>query len=127
MLLIPSRFISESIEVNFDQPPALKKKPGCPSQFIWHGVYYRIEVLLSEWADYQRRERMARNMMPTHATTAERRGSWGVGVFYYRIRAVNMATQTKHIFDIYYDRAPKDTDHRNGEWFLYRELIEEEN
>lgn len=26
------------------------------------------------------------------------------------------------IYDIYYDRAPKDGDRRKGQWFLYREL-----
>jgi hypothetical protein len=72
---------------------------------------------LSEWRDYQRRGRMARNMKPEHAAAAERRGSWGVGQFYFRVR-----TRNDKIFEIYYDRAPKDVDNRKGEWFLYREL-----
>jgi hypothetical protein len=52
---------------------------------------------------------MARNMRPTHAEAAQRRGSWGVGRDYYRVR-----TGSGHIFDLYYDRA--------GSWFLFREL-----
>ena len=124
MVLKPSRFISETIEVGFDQPPALEKKPGCPTEFTWRGFTYRIDALMSEWVDYQRRGRMARNMIPTHTTTAERRGSWGVGLFYFIVRAINRDTQTEQFFEIYYDRAPKDVNHRKGAWFLYCELTE---
>jgi hypothetical protein len=127
MVLKPLNFISEAIDVEFDIPPSLEKKPGCPSRFIWRGSNYIVEVLLSEWADYHRKGRMARNMIPTHSTTAERRGSWGVGVFYYQVRTINLETCSRHIFEIYYDRSPKDSDHRKGAWFLYQELIEEEN
>jgi hypothetical protein len=111
------RFIAEEIEAIFDQPPALEKKPGCPDGFIWRGRTYHIVEMLAEWRDYQRRGRMARNMMPAHAATAELRGSWGVGQFFFRVH-----TDSQQIFDIYYDRAPKDANRRKGTWFLYREL-----
>lgn len=62
---------------------------------------------------------MARNMQPRHAEVAKKRGSWGVGQDYYRIRV-----NTNQIFDIYFDRAPKDVDHRKGAWFIYQELEE---
>ena len=110
-------FIGESIAVVFDTPPVLEKKPGCPNAFSWRGESFRIKEVVSEWHDYQRRGRMARNMQPGHAATAERRGSWGVGEFYYRV-----LTEGERIFDIYYDRSPKDVNHRKGEWFLFREL-----
>lgn len=113
----PIRFISETIEVFYEQSPALEKKPGCPTGFIWRSEEYQIVELLSEWHDYRRSGRMARNMMPKHAATAERRGSWGVGKDYYRVR-----TAFGRIFDIYFDRAPQDANHRKGEWFLYQEL-----
>ena len=64
---------------------------------------------------------MARNMSPVHASSAGKRGSWGVGQDYYRI-----GTDNGRIFDIYYDRAPKDANRRKGEWFIYRELEIEE-
>ncbi len=64
---------------------------------------------------------MAKNMRPEHARTAERRGSWGVGRDYYRVR-----TETGRLFDLYYDRAPKDARRRKGAWYLFRELIEED-
>ena len=73
------RFIAEPVQALFDQPPALEKKPGCPDGFIWRGETYRIVARLSEWHDYGRRGRMARNMQPQHAAAASRRGSWGVG------------------------------------------------
>jgi hypothetical protein len=113
----PVRFISEPIEVEFERAPALEKTPGCPDAFSWRGTSYRIVEMLAEWRDYQRRGRMARNMAPEHAAVAERRGSWGVGQFYFRV-----FTDSGQIFEIYYDRAPKDAGHRKGGWFLYREL-----
>jgi hypothetical protein len=56
-------------------------------------------------------------MQPTHAATASERGSWGVGQDFYRIE-----TDKGRIFDIYYDRAPKNVNKRKGNWFIYQEL-----
>jgi hypothetical protein len=56
-------------------------------------------------------------MRPTHAAAAERRGSWGVGRDYYRVR-----TDSGRVFDLYYDRAPGSVHDRKGAWFLLREL-----
>lgn len=113
----PLRFIDEPIEVHFDQPPMLEKKPGCPSEFVWGGETYRVVEMLSEWHDYRRKGRMAINMRPDHAATAGRRGSWGVGRDYYRVR-----TDSGRIFDLYYDRAPKNARDRKGGWVLFREM-----
>ncbi|HBY95886.1 MAG TPA: hypothetical protein DEP84_18350, partial [Chloroflexi bacterium] len=63
----PLRFIDEPVEVHFDRPPVLEKKPGCPDEFVWDGERYRIVEMLSEWHDYGRRGRMATNMRPDHA------------------------------------------------------------
>jgi hypothetical protein len=112
-----ARFISEPVEVYFEQAPVFEKIPDCPSGFVWRGSSFRIIKTLAEWRDYRRRGRMARNMRPTHAVTADRRGSWGVGLFYFRV-----LTDKNRIFDLYYDRAPKDADHRKGSWFLFQEL-----
>lgn len=113
----PLRFISEPIEAHFDKPPTLEKKPGAPDAFTWRGELYRVVEVLEQWVDYTRRGRMARNMQPQHAAAAARRGSWGVGLFYFRLK-----TDSGRIFDIYYDRAPKGVDNRKGEWFLFQEL-----
>lgn len=113
----PLRFIGEAIEVEFDRPPALEKVPGCPARFIWHGETHRVAEVLSQWHDYSRRGRMARNMQPTHAATAARRGSWGVGRDYFRVQ-----TDVGRVFDLYYDRAPTGAGGRKGTWFLYREM-----
>jgi hypothetical protein len=91
--------------------------PACPDWFLWRGETYRVVQKLKEWHDYGRRGRMARNTRPTHAEAAQRRGSWGVGRDYYRVR-----TGSGHIFDLYYDRAPESADDRAGSWFLFREL-----
>jgi hypothetical protein len=117
----PLRFIGERIQVQFDRPPALEKRPGCPDQFVWRGATYRVVEVLSEWHDYGRRGRMAHNMRPTHAAVATRRGSWGVGRDYYRAR-----TDSGQVFDLYYDRAPKSADDGKGSWILYREMSAEE-
>lgn len=113
----PLRFIDEPIEVHFDRPPVLEKKPGCPDAFVWDGESYRIVEMLAEWHDYSRKGRMATNMRPDHAAAAERRGSWGVGRDYYRVR-----TDSGRIFDLYYDRAPKNARNRKGAWVLFREM-----
>ena len=97
--LKPIRFIQESITPHFDHEPLLEKKPGCPDGFQWQSEAFRIVRILSEWHDYQRRGRMARNMRPEHAVRAASRGSWGVGQDYFRVE-----TDDGRIFDIYYDR-----------------------
>ncbi len=111
------RFIGEPITVHFDRPPTLEKKPGCPNAFEWRGTRYQIVEKLSEWHDYRRRGRMARNMRADHAARAALRGSWGVGRDYFRVRVAS-----GQIFELYYDRAPQDADQRKGDWFLFREL-----
>ncbi len=78
--------------------------------------------MLNEWHDYSRRGRMALNMRPEHAAVAARRGSWGVGRDYYRVR-----TDTGEVFDLYYDRAPRGSKRRKGDWFLCRQVLEEES
>lgn len=112
-------FYNEPIEVQFLELPLLEKRPGCPDSFKWRGCHFNIDKMISEWHDYRRRGRMARNMQPKHAEHAFSRGSWGVGQDYYRVR-----TDTDQVFDIYYDRAPKGVDARKGLWYIYRELEE---
>ena len=115
--LPPLRFIGLPVEVEFDQPPALEKKPGCPDRFTWQGERYCIVGLLAEWHDYTRRGTMAHNMRDTHLAAAARRGSWGVLRDYFRVR-----TRSGQVFDLYYDRAPKRVGQGKGAWFLYKEL-----
>ena len=116
-----TRFLSEPIAVAFDEPPLLEKKPGCPDRFVWNEQTFYITEKLAEWHDYRRRGRMAQNMRPERLTRAERRGSWGVGRDYYRVR-----TAQGRIFELYDDRAPKDVDRRKGSWVLYQELLPDE-
>jgi hypothetical protein len=111
------RFIDEPILVEFDLAPAREKSPPCPNRFIWQGETFQIGEMLAEWSDFTRKGRAARNMRPSHAAAAAGHGSLGVGRFFFRVR-----TDSGRIFDLYYDRAPKDAAHRKGEWFLYREL-----
>lgn len=113
----PIHFIDEPIEVKFLTPPVIEKKPVCPNSFIWRGEEYPVVESISEWHDYSRHGRMARNMQPQHALVASNRGSWGVGVFYFRIK-----TSQNRYFDLFYDRAPKDVNNRKGNWFIFREI-----
>jgi len=115
------QFIGEPIQVQFDEPPVLGKKPGCPDRFVWSGETHKIVEKLKEWHDYSRRGRMAANMRPEHAATASRRGSWGVGRDYYRV-----LTDSGRVFDLYYDRKPKRGGDRKGGWFLFREMSQVE-
>ncbi|MGA9534082.1 MAG: DUF6504 family protein [Anaerolineales bacterium] len=113
----PKRFISVEIEVSFDEPPLLKKKPGPPSGFRWQGEDYRVVAVHAHWFDFDRKGDMAKNMQPEHLRVASTRGSWGVGRYYFRAE-----TDSGRTFDLYYDRAPEDAADRSGHWYLWREV-----
>jgi hypothetical protein len=115
--LISIHFLDEPITVEFDQLPGKEKSPPCPNRFLWQGRMFIVIETLSEWTDFTRRGKMARNMRPAHAAAAAGRGSLNVGRFFFRVRV-----DSGQIFDLYYDRAMKDVDHRKGQWFLYREM-----
>ncbi len=117
MAFKPLRFIGQEIQVEFDNKPILEKKPPAPDRFTWEGQTFSVKSILSEWQDFRRRGRMSRNMRPQNAAKASRRGSWGVGRFYFRV-----LTASGRIFDLYYDRAPKSVNDRKGSWFLDREM-----
>jgi len=118
----PLRFVGELIVVQFDDTPALDKRPHCPDRFVWQGQTFEVAEKLSEWHDYRRRGKMARNMRQTHLRAAARKGSWGVGRDYFRVR-----TTSGRVFDLYYDRAPGGQQDRKGSWFLYREMAADLN
>jgi hypothetical protein len=113
----PLHFLDQPIEVFFNTLPIHEKSPHCPDGFSWEKRTYRVVEKLSEWADFARRGKMARNMRPSHAEVASGRGSLNVGRFFFRVRV-----DTGQVFDLYYDRAMKDLDNRKGQWFVYREL-----
>ena len=113
------RFVDRPIEVSFDTPPRLEKSPPCPDGFVFEGQSYRVVEKVSEWVDFSRGGRSARNMRPSHAEVASSRGSLNVGRFFFRVR-----TEGGSLFDLYYDRAMKNVDDRKGQWFLYRMLEE---
>jgi hypothetical protein len=113
-----TRFIGEPIEAEFDQPPEIEKKPGLPDNFVWRDSTFTVAETLSEWHDFGRRDRMARNMRPSHAAAAARKGSWGVGRDYYRI-----LTDCGRTFEIYFDRSPTSSN-RKGSWHMDREIGE---
>lgn len=112
------RFVGEPITVLFDRAPLFTKKPHCPIGFTWNSVHYEIAHLITEWRDYGRRGRMATNMRPENIVKAAKKGSWGVGKYFFRVQVEN-----GRIFDIYYDRAPKGLTQREGSWHLLRELV----
>jgi hypothetical protein len=119
MELAPIHFYDDSIDVVFKRASAKEKAPSCPDGFTWQHRTYRVCEILSEWTDFTRRGRYARNMRPAHAAVASTRGSLNVGRYYFRVRV-----DSGQIFDIYYDRAMKNVDERKGQWFVYRELAE---
>jgi len=113
----PVRFISKETEVGFDEEPTLRKKPGPPDHFTWDGRVWEITEILASWQDFSRRGDKAHNMTPENAAAASRRGSWGVGKFYFQV-----VTASGRAFELYYDRAPKSASDRLGCWVLYREI-----
>ncbi len=109
-------FIDEPIEVHFYRPPMLSKTPPCPDAFTWREELFAVAEMLAEWVDFRRRGRAARNMQPGHLASAARRGSWGVGRFYFRVR-----TEGGRVFELYFDRTPGNADDRAGHWVLFGE------
>lgn len=114
---IPLRFISEEITVAFKHGRLPLKKPEAPDRFIWGQDEYPVQRVLSAWREYERKGRFARNMKPHNLREASRRGSWGVGRFYFRVQV-----EGGRVFDIYYDRSPEDAADRLGHWFVWREM-----
>jgi hypothetical protein len=47
-----------------------------------------------------------------------------VGRYHFRVRALSPDHPDGQLLEIYYDRAPQDSDHRKGQWFLVSELEE---
>jgi hypothetical protein len=113
----PSTFFSARIEVSFTVNPLFSKHPQAPAVFIFNKQKHTIQQVLSEWHSFERTGRMALNMKTAHLEEASRKGSWGVGRFYFRVR-----TNKNRYFDLYYDRAPESASDRKGHWFLWREL-----
>jgi hypothetical protein len=122
---LPARFIGAPIEVQHDRPPGLEKRPGPPDGFTWEGRAYRVVTVLQEWHNYRQRGKTAafyvKERGSFRAKAAERHGSWGVGRDYYRVR-----TDTGEVFELYYDRAPQGMDRPKGGWFLYRQILAQE-
>lgn len=116
-VLRPKRYIGREIEVDFDEAPALKKSPHCPNVLRLQEETLRVVEILEEWSDFKRRGRFAENMRREHLEVAQSRGSWGVGRMFFRVRV-----EDGRLFELYYDRAPKDATDRLGYWFLRCEL-----
>lgn len=118
-------FYADKIEVRFDKPPSLEKRPGLPTGFTWRGRDYVIVELLKEWHDYRKRGKSRAFYKKERGSywveSSQRQGSWGVGRDCYRV-----LTECGEIFDIYYDRAPKGQA-RKGEWILSRRLTEDDS
>jgi hypothetical protein len=117
-MLMDTRFIGEPITVEFDRQPLFSKRPHCPDRFIWNGETFSVTAVLEQWVDFGRRGRMAQNMQPEHAARAAEKGSWGVGRYFFRVQ-----TSGGRAFEIYYDRAPRGSDHGEGQWFVRLELV----
>lgn len=122
MKTVPFHFYDDPIEVVFAKPPTYEKSPTCPQAFNWRGETFEIVEVLEEWADFERHGTMGRNMKPSHLASALRKGSWGVGKFYFRVKAAS-----GQYFELYFDRAPENCDDRKGNWYLKgeRKVLEE--
>ena len=114
---VPLHFIGEEIQVQFDKVRFPLKKPKAPNRFTWGQDELCVVEVLSAWNEYERKGRFARNMQPHNLRMARKRGSWGVGRFYFRVQV-----EDGRVFDLYYDRAPDDSSDRLGHWFLWREM-----
>ena len=112
----PIQFIDEPIIVEFKKSSIIEKTPPCPDAFVWDGNHFDVVECINQWHDFSRRGRMARNMKDEHLEAAAKKGSWGVGRFYFRVKV-----KKGRIFDLYYDRASKNAEHRKGTWVILAE------
>lgn len=108
------QFISEEIDVIFDREFIFEKKPPCPISFKWREEIFNVNELISSWFDYERKGYKARNMRVTHLARARKKGSWGVGRTYYKVK-----DEIGRILVFYYDRSPKNVIDRKGRWILF--------
>jgi len=109
-----NKFIGEEIEAVFKKGFVLVKKPTCPDSFKWRGEEFGITELISSWFDYERKGKKAKNMRKTHLDRASKKGSWGAGRFYFKVK-----DEKGRIAVIYYDRAPKNVHDKKGKWILF--------
>jgi hypothetical protein len=107
------QFVCEEIDVGFDKEFFLEKNPPCPNSVIWREGVIHITELISAWDDFSRKGKQARNMRTTHLERASKKGSWGVGRQYFKIK-----DEDGRILVIYFDRAPKDAADKKGRWIL---------
>ena len=107
------QFIDEKIDVHYDNEQIRTKTPECPDTILWRGNSYRVTALISQSQNFTRKGRYKRNMKSTHLNRADKKGSWGVGRFSFRVKV-----ESGQIFDIYYDRAPENVSDRKGHWIL---------
>lgn len=114
--LKPIHFINEEVEVIHHDPPIYQRTPTPPDGFSWRGVTYSVKEILLEWKDFGRRGKNVHNMRPSSLLKAAKRGSRGVGRFYFRV-----ITDNDQIFQLYFDRANWDPDHQSGSWILTAE------
>jgi hypothetical protein len=82
---VPVQFIGEEIETTFEKAPLYSKKPGPPNSFTWQGEKFDVKDTLSTWFDFGRKGKAAKNMREENLREAKRRGSWGVGRYYFRV------------------------------------------
>lgn len=120
---LPARFIGEAITVSHSEQPALEKRPGPPASFEWQGRRYDVAELVREWHDYRPRGSnhsfYEKEQGSFRAAAATRRGTWGVGRDYFRVR-----TESGEVFDVYFDRNPSGPGGRKGSWFLFRQILD---
>jgi len=95
------RFISQKIEVKFEQRPGWKE----PRSFIWKGKEYEIEKILSRWEDH------SFGLVPP----SDRKWWLRRHRVYYRVR-----TKGGGVYELYWDRGSKKKD-----WVLAKEIREE--
>ncbi len=120
-----AHFIGAAIQVLYDQPPAFEKRPGPPNGFVWEGKTFKVTAVLREWHDYDLRGKSlsfyVKEQGSYRAKAAKRRGTWGVGRDYFRVR-----TESGEVFDLYYDRDPGGPGGRKGSWFLFQQILDDD-
>ncbi len=105
----PIQLIDEPIIVEFKKPSIIEKTPPCPDAFVWDGNHFDVVECMNQWHDFSRRGRMARNMKDEHLEAAAIKRLLGRWPFLF-----SSESKKGRIYDLYYDRASKNAEHRKG-------------
>ncbi len=105
------RFVGCQVAVCLPPGHYPRRDPPAPLSFTLQGQVFDVLEVLQEWWDYTNLSPAQRTYRPSYHRSSARRGSFGLGRHYFRVRT------SCGVFLIYYDRRPTPSS-RGGSWVV---------